>query len=193
MSSKPEQEYQPRGEDFVSRWSRRKQQARTEEAKPVEATASPADSEARPPEPLPPVESLTPESDFTPFMQPKVDESLKRAAMKRLFSDPHFNVMDGLDIYIDDYSISEPIPPSMLKDLKQAQNILAWAKEDREKEAERERQQAIAEGREPPAPPIPETLESLENEIPPESGMPFSGVDQAAEPVAAVPVKPQEG
>ena len=31
--------------------------------------------------------------------------------MKKLFSDPHFNVMDGLDTYIDDYGKPDPIPP----------------------------------------------------------------------------------
>ena len=30
--------------------------------------------------------------------------------MKKLFSDPHFNVMDGLDTYIDDYGKPDPIP-----------------------------------------------------------------------------------
>jgi hypothetical protein len=179
MTAKPDQDYQPRGEDFVSRWSRRKQQAREEEAKPVEPVAK-APGAAEPP-PLPPVDSLTPASDYSAFMQPKVDESLKRAAMKKLFSDPHFNIMDGLDIYIDDYSISEPIPPEMLKELKQAQNILAWAKEDREKEAERERQQAIAEGREPP----PALTESADDsaEVPTISEM---DTDAATVPIATV-------
>ena len=37
------------------------------------------------------------------------------AALKKLFSDPHFNVMDGLDTYIDDYGKPDPIPPSMLR------------------------------------------------------------------------------
>ena len=192
MVLKPDQEYQPRGEDFLSRWSRRKQQVREDEAKPADEAAPPA-VEATPPEELPPVESLTPASDFRGFLQPDVDDKLRNAALKKLFDDPHFSLIDGLDIYLDDYSISEPIPAAMLKELRQAQNILAWAKEDREKEAERERQQAIAEGREPPATPVPETLEPPENEILPESGMPVSGADQAAEPVAAVPVKPQEG
>ena len=32
------------------------------------------------------------------------------AAMKKLFTDPHFNVMDGLDIYIDDYRKPDPLP-----------------------------------------------------------------------------------
>ena len=41
-------------------------------------------------------------------------EDVRRAALKKLFSDPRFNVMDGLDVYIDDYSKTEPIPPEML-------------------------------------------------------------------------------
>jgi len=53
---------------------------------------------------------------------------VRRAALKKLFSDPRFNVMDGLDVYVDDYSKSEPIPPAMLAGLRQAQKILEWAK-----------------------------------------------------------------
>ncbi len=66
---------------------------------------------------MPPVESLTIDSDFTAFLQPQVDESVKRQALKKLFADPRFNVMDGLDIYIGDYTKSEPIPPDVLERL----------------------------------------------------------------------------
>jgi hypothetical protein len=52
---------------------------------------------------------------------PKVDEDVKRAALKKLFADPHFNVMDGLDTYIDDYGKPDPIPVSMLRKMAQAQ------------------------------------------------------------------------
>jgi hypothetical protein len=69
---------------------------------------------------LPPVESLTPESDFAAFMQPKVDEGVKRQALKKLFADPRFNVMDGLDVYIDDYTKPDPIPPDVLERLAQS-------------------------------------------------------------------------
>jgi hypothetical protein len=79
------------------------------------ASVSPVSAEA----PLPAIESLTIDSDFTPFFKPQVDESLKRAALKQLFRDPRFNVMDGLDTYIDDYSLPDPIPPAMLDDLMQ--------------------------------------------------------------------------
>ncbi|MGE5088953.1 MAG: DUF3306 domain-containing protein [Candidatus Levyibacteriota bacterium] len=67
--------------------------------------------------PLPPIDSLTPDSDFAAFMRPEVDEVLKRGALKKLFSDPRFNVMDGLDIYIDDYTRSDPIEPSLAREL----------------------------------------------------------------------------
>ncbi len=115
-------------EQFLSRWSQRKQQARVEEQSPPPAPVAQPD---KPPE-LPSLESLTTDSDYRGFLHPKVDESLRRAALKKLFSDPHFNVMDGLDTYIDDYSISDPLPAAMLAELKQAQNIFAWAKETEE-------------------------------------------------------------
>ncbi len=66
------------------------------------------------------VGKLTPESDFTTFMNKDVAGDVHQAAMKKLFSDPHFNVMDGLDIYIDDYSIEDPLPEGMLEKMYQS-------------------------------------------------------------------------
>ena len=142
------------GEDFLSRWSRRKNDVRQAEAQPPQKPA--VDPTAPPPE-LPPVESLTPDSDYRPFFHPKVSEDVRRSALKKLFSDPHFNVMDGLDVYIDDYSKSEPIPPAMLAGMKTAQDILRWAKEDREEREREEAKRLAAQGKphalEPPAAP----------------------------------------
>ena len=112
--------------NFLSRWSRRKLGKDKSPAEPeprVEAKPGPEALEPAP-EPLPPVESLTPESDFKPFMRPDVDPGVKQAAMKQLFKDPHFNVMDGLDTYIDDYSVADPIPEEMLKTMYQARQLL---------------------------------------------------------------------
>ncbi|MEO5695269.1 MAG: DUF3306 domain-containing protein [Usitatibacter sp.] len=115
-------------DDFISRWSRRKIEARkgeTETAEEVAAVPAAVLPEARavpeekPPEPLPPVESLTPESDFTPFMKSEVDPQLKRDALKALFKDPRYNVMDGLDTYIDDYSKPDPLPEGWLEQMTQ--------------------------------------------------------------------------
>ncbi len=61
-----------------------------------------------------------------------MDEVLKRSALKKLFADPHFNVMDGLDVYIDDYSKPDPLPAAMLAQLRQAQKIIEWAKESKD-------------------------------------------------------------
>jgi len=72
---------------------------------------------------LPPVESLTSDSDFAPFLRPGVDEGLKRSALRKLFSDPRFNVMDGLDVYIDDYAKPSPIEPELVRKLMQARYI----------------------------------------------------------------------
>ena len=96
-------------------------------AVPTPAPEPAASSNAVPapaPEPsLPPVESLTFESDFTAFLAPKVDEAVKRAALKKLLRDPRFNVMDGLDVYIDDYSVPSPLDADVAKGLVQARYL----------------------------------------------------------------------
>ncbi|HEX6704232.1 MAG TPA: DUF3306 domain-containing protein [Albitalea sp.] len=118
-------------ENFLSRWSRRKAQANAgveippEPAAPAAAVPAPVEVPPAPPPEEPPltmddVARLTPESDFSRFVAPKVDESVKRAALKKLFADPRFNVMDGLDTYIDDYSQPDPLPESMLRQMAQA-------------------------------------------------------------------------
>ena len=92
------------------------------------------------PEPRQPVEpaptladvaDLTPQSDFRRFIARDVAPDVKNAAMKKLFADPHFNVMDGLDTYIDDYSKPDPMPASMLRQLASAQFLGLFREEDR--------------------------------------------------------------
>jgi hypothetical protein len=119
-------------ESFFSRWSKHKTEAApaaddaTIEAIPI---ALDEQSPAAAPEPLPPptieeVAELTPQSDYTRFINKGVDEHIQRAALKKLFADPHFNIMDGLDIYIDDYNKFDPIPPEMLALLNHAKGLL---------------------------------------------------------------------
>jgi hypothetical protein len=97
--------------------------APTEAAQPV---APPSIGGGLPTMPaLPDVESLTFDSDFSAFLRPDVDESLKRNALRKLFSDPHFNVMDGLDVYIDDYTKPDPIEPAIVRQLVSARRIFA--------------------------------------------------------------------
>ena len=123
-------------EDFLRRWSRLKHERAAEKPAetPVEKKDSPAPVEAKP---LPPVDKLTPESDFTGFMQPKVADNLRRAALKKLFSDPHFNIPDPFEPYSRDWNIADPIPPEMLATLNQAKVLLFDKQEEEEKKEEK--------------------------------------------------------
>jgi len=103
-------------EAFLSRWSRRK---KTESGNAV----VPAKDDTPAPV-LPPVDSLTPQSDFAPFMNPKVEDALRRVALKKLFSDPHFNLPDPYEAYSGDWTGGEPIPEAMLASLEQMKSLL---------------------------------------------------------------------
>lgn len=124
-------------DNFLARWSKRKHAARRGEApaEPAPAESSAAESSAAEPAPptapapsappeLPPIDSLQGlESDYKDFLRPDVEPATKSAALRKLFGDPHFNRMDGLDIYIDDYTKEDPIPPIMLRALNQARTL----------------------------------------------------------------------
>lgn len=147
---------------FFGRWSRRKQDVREGKPveapaspavrpEPVEGPVSqserglrqaqpewseiappPIPPEAPPPPTLQDVQRLTPQSDYTRFMQSDVDPQVKNAAMKKLFADPHFNVMDGMDVYIDDYNKPDPLPASMLRKLASAQFLNLFDEEQKD-------------------------------------------------------------
>jgi len=128
---------------FLGRWSRRKAGLEPEgidnaapdlkpkvtpssvppDKKTIESASTPAEEEAPPPtlEDAESIDRFAP--DFSAFMKPNVDPAVQHAAMKKLFSDPHFNIMDRLDIYIDDYSIPDPIPMEMLKRMVQSESL----------------------------------------------------------------------
>ena len=136
---------------FFSRWSQRKQAVKlglAEDEKTPEAIQKPLQSGAAPlatvqqgeletksePVKLPTladVEQLTSQSDFSSFMTQGVSPEVRNAAMKKLFTDPHYNVMDGLDIYIGDYNTPDPLPAGMLAKMVGAQFLgLVKAPED---------------------------------------------------------------
>ena len=114
-------------DDFFSRWSKRKQESadlKKPDAAPATPDAPVAPAEVLPPPTLDDVAALDHDADFRRFVAPGVDETVRRSAMKKLFTDPHFNVMDGLDIYIDDYNKFEPLPAAMLAMLEHAKPLL---------------------------------------------------------------------
>lgn len=167
-------------EQFLARWSRLKQEAQDQPPQD-KAPEKAVDPKAAPPE-LPPLDKLTLDSDYRAFFHPKVDEDVRRAALKKLFSDPRFNVMDGLDVYVDDYSKTEPIPPAMLAGLRQAQKILEWAKgpDPEKKEAGADKQAepgspAALDERESPSVPAPAPAEQIAGDDIPAAGKPPQG------------------
>ena len=156
------------GDSFFSRWSRRKAQVRTGEPLPAEppapaaaapvaavvapaavaAPAAPAAPAEVAPEPPPQltlddVARLTPESDYAAFVARDVPANVRNAAVKKLFTDPHYNVMDGLDIYIDDYSKPDPLPLELARKLTSAQFMKVF-------DAPEEAPQTAPQGSEPP-------------------------------------------
>ena len=143
---------------FLSRWARRKEQVQSGVAVLPEApipqpvlesiavqearVAAPAQPlvETEPAPPLPTLQDvalLTRESDYSRFVAPGVGNDVRNAAMKKLFADPHFNLMDGLDTYIDDYGKPDPLPLAMLRQMNQAKFLGLFDDEDEAAEAQR--------------------------------------------------------
>ncbi len=85
---------------------------------------------AEPPPTLEDVSRLDAESDFSRFVARDVAPDVKNAALRKLFAAPHFNVMDGLDIYIDDYNKADPLPPGMLRQLAQSKLLGLFDEEE---------------------------------------------------------------
>jgi len=123
-------------ERFLSRWSRRK--ATVAEAESTVAESAPVDSagevvvvddgvgdgagEKRAPvltdADMPPLESLSAESDFSGFLSPGVSEALRRRALRKLFSAAVFNHRDGLDDYDDDFRHFAALGEHITSDMK---------------------------------------------------------------------------
>lgn len=121
-------------EPFLKRWSRLK----ADRAAHAEEAAAPAplpeeptglvdaqDAEApaaQPPgdEDMPPLESLTEDSDFSAFMSPRVSATLRKEALRKLFRSSKFNVISELDDYIDDYRSFPALGDILTSDMKHA-------------------------------------------------------------------------
>lgn len=131
---------------FLGRWSKRKagleaDPLKNETEAPKEATpVASVEQAAEESPPLPTLDDVAKidrfDPDFSAFMKPDVDPTVQQAALKKMFTDPHFNIMDGLDIYIDDYSKPDPLPPGMLERMVQSDmlNLFSKSPEDSAKE-----------------------------------------------------------
>ena len=114
-------------ETFLGRWSRLKREDRSEDKQ------LPDKPETEAPQ-LPPADQLTAESDFTGFMHPKVEDALRRVALKKLFTDPHFNTPDPFEPFSGDWTAAEPISDELMKTLNQARTHLFGDENKKEEE-----------------------------------------------------------
>ena len=133
---------------FLARWSRRKLQSGTADAASPQPVAPPAIAPdppgdtgtaahaAEPPPTRAELDVLDHRADLSRFIARGVDEDLRRAALRKLFADPQFNVMDGLDVYVDDYNAPSPMPPAVLRRLQQAAALGLAAVDDMEEAPE---------------------------------------------------------
>lgn len=147
-----------------------------------------------PPAPTEPAPSLadvallTRESDFARFVGPGVQPEVKNAALAKLFTDPHFNVMDRLDVYIDDYGKPDPLPPGMLRQMLQAHTLGLF--DDDEKDDPKLASPpttpaptptpAPADAAAPPPPPEPAPDEDTDLQLQPDDGAGRPGPETGA-------------
>lgn len=105
-------------ESPMKRWLRRKQLAAQEATAPPEA-GEPAGEESAvlSDSDMPPLQSLTAESDFSVFLSPGVSDRLRRLALRKLFGMQKFNLRDGLDDYDDDYTLLQPMGKAVAREM----------------------------------------------------------------------------
>ena len=178
-------------EGFLGRWSKRKAGKELNEVDLQKKPEVPKDSsqvvpfeiapqEAPPPATLEDVAKIDRfDPDFSAFMKPDVDPVVQQAALKKMFTDPHFNIMDGLDIYIDDYSKPDPLPPGMLERMAQSDmlNLFRKSSDEQPQIAQKDESQVLRpkledgtlEAREQSdltsTQPIPASLDELPKEV----------------------------
>ncbi|MGA0611805.1 DUF3306 domain-containing protein [Caldimonas sp. KR1-144] len=186
------------GEGFFSRWSRQKLAERPADPAPEAPVAPPvtpapvavpapvempaAESPAEPAPTLDDVARLAPGDEVSRFVRAGVEPDVQRAALKKLFADPHFNVMDGLDVYIDDYGRPDPIPESMLRQMAQSKFLRLFDEDEHPENAPQEpaasepRSQAELEPEHGPATPADEDPDlQLQRDDPARRAVPDEG------------------
>ncbi|HWT09671.1 MAG TPA: DUF3306 domain-containing protein [Roseomonas sp.] len=125
-------------EGFLSRWSRRKRAAEAGLPEPQPPAPAPEATPAAIPPPaeeppfdittLPPVDSLTIDSDFAAFLRKEVPEALKRAALQKAWTlDPAIRDFIGPADYAWDYNAPDGVPGGSLDLIGDVREMLAQA------------------------------------------------------------------
>lgn len=146
---------QAKDEGLLARWSRRKQQStlesqqddpgpelQTQELANQEINqinrAEPGSADELEEVPvltdadMPPVDTLTEESDYSGFMSSGVSDELRNLALRKLFGAPSFNIRDGLDEYDEDYTYFEKLGDIVTADMKHQIELKEAAKEEQQ-------------------------------------------------------------
>lgn len=129
-----------------------------------QAAAEPPDPSAGPepeqvpedeayPDDLPPIESLTAESDFTAFMSERVSDTIRNAALRKLWiSNPALANLDGLLDYGEDLTDSFKVVKNMQSAYKVGRGMVDFEEEARlaaEKARERKDGETVEQAEEP--------------------------------------------
>ncbi len=155
-------------ESFLQRFHRRKLEARglvpASEAAVEGGSESDiagdgaAVSEPRP-EPtdadMPPLESLNEESDYSGFLSAKVSESLRRAALRKLFHSSTFNIVDELDDYAEDFTTFEALGDLVTAEMRHRLDVEQRREADRVQQGTAEQAPAVSD----------ETAEATEHSV----------------------------
>ena len=152
---KPEPVARNDDEDFLSRWSRRKQAQQvigTEEKETEDHPLTLEEQEKLPSdEDMPALETLTEDSDYTGFLSPNVSEELRSLALRKLFHSAAFNVCDGLDDYAEDFTSFAKLGDIITADMKHQLEVARKKLEQRLPSADEE---ALEVAEEPGAPSV---------------------------------------
>jgi len=108
-------------EDFLHRWSRRKLAAHQDATEPSQDELADSKTEIDPlptDADMPPIETLTEDSDYSGFLSPGVSEALRKQALRKLFHSASCNICDGLDDYDEDFTKFAELGDIITADMK---------------------------------------------------------------------------
>ena len=143
---------QPR-EGFAGRWSRLKAEARAVPPAPapvaeIEPVAVPVATETAPPEKaekpvetapapkaeLPPLDTLTKDSDFSLFMNKDVADDTRKLALRKLWTmDPHFATIDISECHSIDFNAVPTFPNGLINTIYRVGSGMVEAVEEIER------------------------------------------------------------
>lgn len=137
MSRRPHQPDDTDEEDgLLVRWSKRKTQTQSSDStleKVDDAHREPLsqtpDEPVKTDEDMPSLDTISDSSDVSEFFSPGVSETLRKAALRKLFHSPAFNIVDGLDDYDDDFSTFQALGDILTADMRHQMEL----EEEREK------------------------------------------------------------